>query len=68
MHQISEKIAMKAAFERVLELKGLQVAKLENMLKQEKDGHLISIFERILREEAHHVNLLSQKFAELGLA
>ncbi|MCL6459179.1 MAG: hypothetical protein K6T85_14330 [Gorillibacterium sp.] len=67
MHQVSQKIAMKTAFERALELKGLQIAKLESTLKLEKDGNLNDIFQRMLHEEAHHLNLLSQKFTELGL-
>ncbi|MBC8079645.1 MAG: hypothetical protein H7X86_04825 [Gorillibacterium sp.] len=66
MHQVSQKFATKVAFEMALELKDLQVAKIESVLKQEKDGKLIDIFQRMLHEEAHHLDVLNQTFAKLG--
>ena len=67
MHQVSQKNAMKAAFEIAFELKEVQIAKIETVLKQEKDSKLIDIFQRMLHEESNQLNVLIQNFIELGL-
>lgn len=67
MRQISQKSVTKVAFQQAYQMKLLMIKKIQFAIDHEADVKRLGIFQRMIREEHNHLDILEKKIDQLRL-